>query len=81
MYVVVESLDAVVVKSLDAGAEAAGLIKIAVIKVTASAAAVSLQVVDEFTMTIVTAELKVSCWTWRLFLSCCFNAGCLSDAP
>ena len=65
MYVVVESLDAVVVKSLDAGAEAAGLIKIAVIKVTASAAAVSLQVVDEFAMTIIIVELKVSCWTWR----------------
>lgn len=47
---------AVVVESLDAGAEAAGLIKIAVIKVTASAAAVSLQVVDEFAMMIITAE-------------------------
>ena len=34
----------IVVESLDAGAEAAGLTKIAVIKVTASAAAVSLQV-------------------------------------
>ena len=77
MYIVIESLDAVVVESLDAGAEAAGLTKIAVIKVTASAAAVSLQVVDEFAMTIsiVTAELEVSCWTWKLFLSCCFNAG------
>ena len=47
---------AVVVESLDAGAEAAGLTKIAVIKVTASAAAVSLQVVDEFAMMIITAE-------------------------
>ena len=47
---------AVVVESLDAGAEAAGLTKIAVIKVTASAAAVSLQVVDEFAMVTVTPE-------------------------
>ena len=54
--VVVESLNAVVIESLDAGAEAAGLIKIAVIKVTASAAAVSLQVVDEFAMVIVIPE-------------------------
>lgn len=51
---------AVVVESLDAGAEAAGLTKIAVIKVTASAAAASLQVVDEFAMVIVTSELDVS---------------------
>ena len=50
--VVIESLDAVVIESLDAGAEAAGLTKIAVIKVTASAAAVSLQVVNEFAMMI-----------------------------
>ena len=57
--VVVESLDAVVIKSLiDAGAEAAGLTKIAVIKVTESAAVVSLQVVDEFAMMIRTAELN-----------------------
>jgi hypothetical protein len=42
----------VVVEAIDAGAEAAGLTKIAVIKVTASAAAASLQVVDEFTMMI-----------------------------
>jgi hypothetical protein len=41
---------AVVVEALDAGAEAAGLTKIAVIKVTASAAAAS---VDEFTMMII----------------------------
>ena len=51
---------AVVVESLDAGAEAARLTKIAVIKVTASAAAASLQVVDEFAMVIVTSELDVS---------------------
>ena len=50
--VVVKSRDAVVIESLDAGAEAAGLTKIAVIKVTESAAAVSLQVVDEFAMMI-----------------------------
>ena len=54
--VVVESLDAVVVETLDAGAEVAGLTKIAVIKVTASAAAASLQVVDEFAMMIITAD-------------------------
>ena len=72
---VVESLDAVVIESLDAGAEVAGLTKIAIIKVTASAAAASLQVVDEFAMMIITAEFEVSCWTWRLFLSCCFNSG------
>ncbi len=52
-----------VVEALDAGAEAAGLTKIAVIKVTASAAAASLQVVDEFTMMIITAEFDASYWT------------------
>ena len=77
VYVAVESLDAAVVESLDAGAEIAGLTKIAVNKVTASAAAASLQVVDEFAMTIIViiTELEVSCWTWKLFLSCCFNSG------
>ena len=58
--VVVESIiDVVVVESLDAGAEVAGLTKIAVIKVTASAAAVSFQVVDEFAMVTVTPEQSV----------------------
>ena len=73
-YVVVESLDAVVIKSLsDAGAEAAGLTKIAVIKVTASAAAVSLQVVDEFAMMIVTAKFDGLVLIYFLLNKC----GCL----
>ena len=68
--VVVESL-AVVIKSLsEAGAEAAGLIKIAVIKVTASAAAVSLQVVDAFAMVIVIPEQSTYSYFIALRLDC-----------
>ena len=63
--VVVESIDVVVVRPLDAGAEAAGLTKIAVIKATASVAAVSLQVVDEFAMVIITPEqsMYLNCYS------------------
>ena len=64
---------AVVVESLDAGAEAAGLTKIAIIKVTASAAAISLQVVDEFAMMIVTAKFDGLVLIYFLLNKC----GCL----
>ena len=64
----------VVVESLDAGAEVAGLTKIAVIKVTASAAAASLQIVDEFAMTIFLQSLRCLVGLEDC-LSCCFNSG------